>query len=137
MLDLQAPIVRVTGYDVPYPYWQIEDAYMPSAERVADAAPEPLEVWTPSGCGSGSSAASAGSTCGTRRPASRCAGRTRGYESCRWRAAPSGPRPWRILRSTPAAAGARARAPERARPERRGDLERGANAPGRLRAARR
>ena len=38
MLDLQAPIVRVTGYDVPYPYWQIEDAYMPSAERVADAA---------------------------------------------------------------------------------------------------
>jgi pyruvate/2-oxoglutarate/acetoin dehydrogenase E1 component len=38
MLDLQAPVVRVTGYDVPYPYWQIEDAYMPSAERVADAA---------------------------------------------------------------------------------------------------
>jgi hypothetical protein len=22
---------------VPYPYWQIEDAYMPSAERVVDA----------------------------------------------------------------------------------------------------
>jgi pyruvate/2-oxoglutarate/acetoin dehydrogenase E1 component len=38
MLDLQAPVLRVTGYDVPYPYWQIEDAYMPSAERVADAA---------------------------------------------------------------------------------------------------
>ena len=30
--------VRVTGYDVPYPYWQIEDAYMPSVERVVDAA---------------------------------------------------------------------------------------------------
>ena len=43
MLDLQAPIVRVTGYDVPYPYWQIEDAYMPSAERVADAARKLLE----------------------------------------------------------------------------------------------
>jgi pyruvate/2-oxoglutarate/acetoin dehydrogenase E1 component len=37
ILDLQAPVVRVTGYDVPYPYWQIEDAYMPSVERVADA----------------------------------------------------------------------------------------------------
>jgi pyruvate/2-oxoglutarate/acetoin dehydrogenase E1 component len=38
MLDLRAPIVRVTGYDVPYPYWQIEDAYMPSVARVVDAA---------------------------------------------------------------------------------------------------
>jgi pyruvate dehydrogenase E1 component beta subunit len=35
---LRGPVVRVTGYDVPYPYWQIEDAYMPSAGRVADAA---------------------------------------------------------------------------------------------------
>ena len=43
MLDLRAPVVRVTGYDVPYPYWQIEDAYMPSAERVADAARRLLE----------------------------------------------------------------------------------------------
>jgi pyruvate/2-oxoglutarate/acetoin dehydrogenase E1 component len=34
MLDLRAPVIRVTGYDVPYPYWQIEDAYMPSVERV-------------------------------------------------------------------------------------------------------
>src|ERR687888_937549 len=37
MLDLRAPVIRVTGYDVPYPYWQIEDAYMPSVERVAAA----------------------------------------------------------------------------------------------------
>ncbi len=36
--DLQGPVLRVTGYDVPYPYWQIEDAYMPSVERVVDAA---------------------------------------------------------------------------------------------------
>jgi pyruvate dehydrogenase E1 component beta subunit len=35
--DLQGPVLRVTGYDVPYPYWQIEDAYMPSVARVADA----------------------------------------------------------------------------------------------------
>src|SRR5215204_7344211 len=32
MLDLRGPVLRVTGYDVPYPYWQIEDAYMPSVE---------------------------------------------------------------------------------------------------------
>ncbi len=38
LLDLRAPVVRVTGYDVPYPYWQIEDAYMPSVARVVDAA---------------------------------------------------------------------------------------------------
>ena len=35
--DLHGPVLRVTGYDVPYPYWQIEDAYMPSVERVVDA----------------------------------------------------------------------------------------------------
>jgi pyruvate/2-oxoglutarate/acetoin dehydrogenase E1 component len=38
IFDLHGPIVRVTGYDVPYPYWQLEDAYMPSVERVVDAA---------------------------------------------------------------------------------------------------
>ena len=38
ILDLRGPILRVTGYDVPYPYWSIEDAYMPSVERVVDAA---------------------------------------------------------------------------------------------------
>ena len=37
IFDLRAPVLRVTGYDVPYPYWQIEDAYMPSVERVSDA----------------------------------------------------------------------------------------------------
>jgi pyruvate/2-oxoglutarate/acetoin dehydrogenase E1 component len=37
LLDLQAPVLRVTGYDVPYPYWQLEDLYVPSVERVADA----------------------------------------------------------------------------------------------------
>jgi len=33
ILDLRGPVLRVTGYDVPYPYWQIEDSYMPSVER--------------------------------------------------------------------------------------------------------
>jgi pyruvate dehydrogenase E1 component beta subunit len=37
IFDLQGPVLRVTGYDVPYPYWTIEDAYVPSAERVAAA----------------------------------------------------------------------------------------------------
>ncbi len=43
ILDLRGPVLRVTGYDVPYPYWQIEDAYMPSVERVVDAAEKLLE----------------------------------------------------------------------------------------------
>jgi pyruvate/2-oxoglutarate/acetoin dehydrogenase E1 component len=43
ILDLQGPVLRVTGYDVPYPYWQIEDAYMPSVERVVDAAKRLLD----------------------------------------------------------------------------------------------
>src|SRR3954463_3843812 len=43
ILDLRGPVIRVTGFDVPYPYWQIEDAYMPSAERVAAAAQRLLD----------------------------------------------------------------------------------------------
>jgi len=43
ILDLRGPVIRVTGYDVPYPYWQIEDAYMPSVERVLDAARRVLQ----------------------------------------------------------------------------------------------
>ena len=43
ILDLRAPVVRVTGYDVPFPYWSIEHAYLPTAERVAAAARKVLE----------------------------------------------------------------------------------------------
>ena len=43
ILDLRGPVLRVTGYDVPYPYWQIEDAYMPSPQRVIAAARRLLE----------------------------------------------------------------------------------------------
>ena len=43
ILDLRGPVIRVTGYDVPYPYWKLEDAYMPSVERVVDAASRLLE----------------------------------------------------------------------------------------------
>jgi pyruvate/2-oxoglutarate/acetoin dehydrogenase E1 component len=37
IFDLQGPVLRVTGFDVPYPYWTIEDSYVPSVARVAAA----------------------------------------------------------------------------------------------------
>jgi pyruvate/2-oxoglutarate/acetoin dehydrogenase E1 component len=43
ILDLQGPVLRVTGFDVPYPYWQLEDAYVPSVERVCAAVRRLLE----------------------------------------------------------------------------------------------
>jgi pyruvate dehydrogenase E1 component beta subunit len=43
LLDLRAPVLRVTGFDVPYPYWQLEDAYLPSVPRIVDAVRRVLE----------------------------------------------------------------------------------------------
>jgi pyruvate/2-oxoglutarate/acetoin dehydrogenase E1 component len=43
ILDLHGPVLRVTGFDVPYPYWKIEDSYMPSVDRVLDACRRLLE----------------------------------------------------------------------------------------------
>ena len=43
MLDLRGPVIRVTGFDVPYPYWRIEDEYMPSVARVSEAVRRLLE----------------------------------------------------------------------------------------------
>jgi pyruvate/2-oxoglutarate/acetoin dehydrogenase E1 component len=37
IFDLQAPVLRVTGFDVPYPYWTLEDDYVPTAARVVAA----------------------------------------------------------------------------------------------------
>jgi pyruvate dehydrogenase E1 component beta subunit len=42
ILDLRAPVRRVTGYDVPYPYWSLEDTYIPSTERIVRALEEVL-----------------------------------------------------------------------------------------------
>jgi pyruvate dehydrogenase E1 component beta subunit len=42
ILDLRAPVLRVTGYDVPYPYWSLEESYLPSTDRVVDALEEVL-----------------------------------------------------------------------------------------------
>lgn len=38
LLHLRAPVARVTGYDVPAPYTLLDDFYLPSVERIADAA---------------------------------------------------------------------------------------------------
>jgi pyruvate/2-oxoglutarate/acetoin dehydrogenase E1 component len=38
ILDLQGPVIRVSGYDVPFPFWKVEDAYLPSVARIVSAA---------------------------------------------------------------------------------------------------
>jgi pyruvate dehydrogenase E1 component beta subunit len=43
ILDLRAPVLRVTGFDVPFPYWTLEHEYLPSVERVVAAARRTLE----------------------------------------------------------------------------------------------
>jgi pyruvate dehydrogenase E1 component beta subunit len=68
ILDLRGPVIRVTGYDVPYPYWQIEDAYMPSVERVVDAARKLLQF----GCFTGCRSISGTCTATSRATSSRC-----------------------------------------------------------------
>lgn len=42
MFDLQGPVRRVTGFNVPYPYWSIEHMHRPDAARVLNAAREVL-----------------------------------------------------------------------------------------------
>jgi pyruvate/2-oxoglutarate/acetoin dehydrogenase E1 component len=37
IFDLRGPVLRVTGYDVPYPSFSIEDTYLPSVRRVREA----------------------------------------------------------------------------------------------------
>jgi pyruvate dehydrogenase E1 component beta subunit len=37
MFALRSPIIRVAGYDIPYPCSSLEDAYLPSVERIAAA----------------------------------------------------------------------------------------------------
>jgi pyruvate dehydrogenase E1 component beta subunit len=42
ILDLRAPIVRVTAPDAPFPFWSIEDEYLPSPARVVEAVEQVL-----------------------------------------------------------------------------------------------
>ena len=44
MYDLKAPIQRVSGFDVPHPYYSIEHYQRPDAARVIDAAHRALEM---------------------------------------------------------------------------------------------
>jgi pyruvate/2-oxoglutarate/acetoin dehydrogenase E1 component len=37
MLDLRGPVLRVTGYDAPFPFWSLEDEYLPTPARVVEA----------------------------------------------------------------------------------------------------
>jgi pyruvate/2-oxoglutarate/acetoin dehydrogenase E1 component len=43
IFDLRGPVVRVTGYDIPYPCSSLEDAYLPSVQRVLAAARRTME----------------------------------------------------------------------------------------------
>jgi pyruvate/2-oxoglutarate/acetoin dehydrogenase E1 component len=43
ILDLRGPVLRVTGYDVPFPFWSIEDEHIPSPARVVEAAEKLLK----------------------------------------------------------------------------------------------
>jgi pyruvate/2-oxoglutarate/acetoin dehydrogenase E1 component len=42
LLDLRGPVLRVTGYDAPFPFWSIEDEYLPTPARVVEAAEQVL-----------------------------------------------------------------------------------------------
>jgi pyruvate/2-oxoglutarate/acetoin dehydrogenase E1 component len=42
ILDLRAPVLRVTGYDAPFAFWSLEEEYLPSPARVVQAAEDAL-----------------------------------------------------------------------------------------------
>ena len=43
LMDLEAPVRRLTGYDVQFPYFARERAFLPNAERIIHAARDVLE----------------------------------------------------------------------------------------------
>lgn len=43
MLDLEAPVGRITGYDVPFPQFANEDDYLPSVDRIVAGANKVLD----------------------------------------------------------------------------------------------
>ncbi|MGI8520985.1 MAG: transketolase C-terminal domain-containing protein, partial [Actinomycetota bacterium] len=43
MLDLEAPVGRVTGFDVPFPQFANEDDYIPSTDRIVAGAVKVLD----------------------------------------------------------------------------------------------
>jgi pyruvate/2-oxoglutarate/acetoin dehydrogenase E1 component len=43
MLDLEAPVGRVTGFDAPFPQFANEDDYLPSVDRILNGARKVLD----------------------------------------------------------------------------------------------
>jgi pyruvate dehydrogenase E1 component beta subunit len=41
--SLEAPVLRVTGYDIPYPPARLEEEYLPDLDRILDAVDRSLE----------------------------------------------------------------------------------------------
>ena len=37
MLNLSAPVIRVTGFDVPFPYYKMEGWAVPDVDRIVKA----------------------------------------------------------------------------------------------------
>jgi pyruvate dehydrogenase E1 component beta subunit len=44
-LEMEAPVLRVTGYDIPYPAPTLEKFYLPGAERIASAVRRSVSVY--------------------------------------------------------------------------------------------
>jgi pyruvate dehydrogenase E1 component beta subunit len=43
ILDLAAPVVRVTGYDTVMPYYKLEKKYIPTVDRILKAVHHVME----------------------------------------------------------------------------------------------
>ena len=43
--QLEAPVLRVTGFDTPYPPSKLEHHYLPDVDRLLDAVDDVLELW--------------------------------------------------------------------------------------------
>ncbi len=43
LLSLEAPVLRVTGFDTPFPLYRLEDYYLPSTQRILHAAKKIME----------------------------------------------------------------------------------------------
>ena len=40
---LEAPIKRITGFDIPFPYFQVEEHFLPESEEISHAIMETLQ----------------------------------------------------------------------------------------------
>ena len=40
---LEAPIKRITGFDIPYPYFQVEEHFLPESDEIVTAIKETID----------------------------------------------------------------------------------------------